>query len=273
MALLGTLTTSVSALDSFTTGLDTVGNNIANINTTGFKGSDVSFADTFSGVGTQISSTTQSFTQGALSTTGNPTDLGISGNGFFIVQDTTSGASYATRDGQFTFNAKGYLVNAQGMEVQGLTGGAQVVGSSTNAPSTAGPIRLNQTPPTGTQLESVAISTNGDVIETYSDGSQLITNQILMQNYQDPQQLISQGNNLYTNLSAAGPTNGGTAPTLAPGGSGLGTLQAGTLEQSNVDLTQQFSNMITLQRAFEANARMITISDTILEDIVNMKSH
>ncbi|MGH7995162.1 MAG: flagellar hook-basal body protein [Opitutaceae bacterium] len=265
MALLGTLTTSVSALDAFTAGLDTVGNNIANINTTAFKGSDVSFADTFSNVGTQVSSTSQDFTQGALSTTGVPTDLGISGNGFFIVQDPSTGSEYATRDGQFTFNSAGYLVNNEGMEVMGLTGGTSTSGG------TAGAIKLG-TPPTGTQLESVSIGTDGSVTESYSDGSQAVTNQVLLQNYADPQQLVSQGDNLFGNLAAAAPTNGGTLPTLVPGG-GVGTVQSGTLEQSNVDLTQEFSNMITLQRAFEANARMITISDTILEDVVNMKSH
>src|SRR5580704_7013663 len=102
MALLGTLTTSVSALDSFTTGLDTIGNNIANINTTAFKGAAVSFADTLSDLGTKVSGVNTSFAQGALSSTGNPTNLGISGNGYFIVKDTVSGSMYATRDGQFT---------------------------------------------------------------------------------------------------------------------------------------------------------------------------
>ncbi len=268
MALLGTLTTSVSALDAFTTGLDTVGNNIANINTTAFKGSDVSFADTFSDVGTQVSAVTQNFTQGALATTGNPTDLGISGNGFFIVADpTTTTTQYATRDGSFTFNSSGYLVNAQGLEVQGLTGG-----TASAAPATLGSIKLG-TPPTGTTLQSVTISTNGDVVESYSDGSTATTNQVLLQNYSNPTQLSNLGNNLFGNLSAAGPLTATLSSSNAPAQGGLGTIQAGSLEQSNVDLTQEFSNMITLQRAFEANARMVTISDTILEDVVNMKSH
>jgi len=267
MALLGTLSSAVSALDSFTTGLDTVGNNIANINTTAFKGSDVSFADTFSNLGTQVSGVTASFTQGALATTGNPTDLGVSGNGFFIVKDPTTSTTYATRDGQFTFDSSGYLVNAQGLRVQGLTGG-----SASGAPGTLGDIKEG-TPPTGATLQSVSVNTSGDVVEVYSDGSQATTNQVLLQNFGDPTQLINQGNNLYSNIAGAAPLTATLSATNAPNQGGIGSIQSGSLEQSNVDLTQQFSNMITLQRAFDANARMITISDTILEDVVNMKSH
>jgi len=268
MALLGTLTTSVSALDAFTTGLDTVGNNIANINTTAFKGSDVSFADTYSDVGTQVSLVSQNFTQGALATTGNPSDLGISGNGFFMVADpTTTTNQYATRDGQFTFNASGYLVNAQGLQVQGFTGG-----TASAAPATLGSIKLG-TPPTGATLQSVTISTNGDVVEAYSDGTSAVTNQVLLQNFSAPTNLSNLGNNLFGNLASAAPLTATLGATNAPAQGGLGTIQAGSLEQSNVDLTQEFSNMITLQRAFDANARMVTISDTILEDVVNMKSH
>ena len=267
MSLLGTLTTSVSALDSFTTGLDTIGNNIANINTTAFKGASVSFADTLSDLGTQVSGVNTSFAQGALSSTGNPTNLGVSGSGFFIVKDTVSGQMYATRDGQFTVDASGFLVNQEGYRVQGLTGG-----SGATAPSTLGDIK-EATPPSGTQLQSVSIDTSGNFIEAYSDGSTSTTNQVLLQNYSDPAALTSQGNNLYSNLSAAGPLTATLSAANAPSQGGLGAVESGTLEQSNVDLTQQFSNMITMQRAFEANARMITISDTILEDVVNMKSH
>ena len=213
MSLLGTLTSSVSALDSFTTGLDTIGNNIANINTTAFKGANVSFADTYSGLGTQVSGVATNFSQGALTSTGTTTDLGISGNGYFIVNDATSSTPYATRDGQFSFNSNGYLVNEQGYEVMGLTGG-----SSGSAPSSFGPIKLG-TPPTGTTLQSVAIDTSGNVTETYSDGRSAVTNQVLLNSFTNPSQLISQGNNLYSNLSAAGPLTSVTSMTSgnAPG--------------------------------------------------------
>ena len=267
MSLLGTLTTSVSALDSFTTGLDTIGNDIATINTNGFKSSSVSFADTFSGLGTQVEATSTNFSQGALNSTGIPTNLGISGNGFFIVKDPTSGNEFATRDGSFTLDPTGYLVNSLGYRVEGFTGG-----SAGTAPATLGDVKLG-TPPTGTTLQSVSFSSTGDLVETYSDGSQATTNQVLLQNYTDPSSLTSQGNNLYSNLTGAGPLTSTLGSTNAPAQGGLGTVQGGTIEQSNVDLTQEFSSMITMQRAFEANARLLTVSDSVLEDVVNMKTH
>jgi len=267
MSLLGTLTTSVSALDSFTAGLDTIGNNIANINTSGFKSSSVSFADTFSGLGTQVAATNTSFAQGALNSTGIPTNMGISGNGFFIVQDPSSGSVYATRDGTFSLDANGYLVNNEGYRVMGFTGG-----SAGAAPATLGDIKLG-TPPNGATLQSVAVNATGGIIETYSDGSQATTNQVLLQNYTDPSSLVSQGNNLFTNMSSAGPLTTTLGASNAPAQGGLGTIQGGTVEESNVDLTQEFSAMITMQRAFEANARLLTVSDTVLEDVVNMKTH
>lgn len=260
MSLLGTLTSSVSALDAFTTGLDNIGNNIANINTTAFKGANVSFADTFSGLGTQVSGTTTNFSQGALTSTGVSTDLGVSGNGYFTVKDPTSSATYVTRDGQFSFDSNGYLVNQLGYRVQGLNGG------------TLGDIK-EATPPSGTQLQSVTIDTSGNVIESYSDGSTATTNQVLLQSFSNPAQLTNQGNNLFGNAGGAGPLTTTLGSSNAPGQGGLGVIQSGSLEQSNVDLTTEFSNMITMQRAFEANARLITISDTVLEDVVNMKTH
>jgi flagellar hook protein FlgE len=267
MALIDTLGTGVSALQSFTTGLDTVANDIANINTTAFKGSSTSFADTFSGAGVQVAATNQNFVQGSLSTTGVSTNLGISGNGFFIVQNAAGTTQFATRDGGFTINSSGYLVNSQGYEVMGLTGG-----SGSSAPSTVGPIRLNQSPPSA--LQSVSISSNGNVVESYADGSEATTNQVLLQNFVNPDLLVSQGGNLYSNLSGAAPVSGSltlSSTSNTPGGSGLGTVESGTLEQSNVDLTQEFASMITMQRAFEANSRLVTVSDTILQDIINLK--
>jgi flagellar hook protein FlgE len=84
---------------------------------------------------------------------------------------------------------------------------------------------------------------------------------------------MREGGNLYSGLTAAGPMGGGIlAGNNDPGTSGLASIQAGTLEQSNVDLTQQFSDLITAQRSFQAGSRLITVSDTVLEDVVNLKT-
>ena len=265
MALIDTLGTGLSALESFTTGLDSVANDIANINTTAFKGSSTNFADTFPGTGVQVARVSTNYSQGSLTSTGINTNLGISGNGYFIVQDPTTTAQYATRDGTFSFNSAGYLVNGEGYEVMGLTGG-----TSSSAPTTLGPIKQG-IPPTGTQLQSVSISTSGNVVETYSDGTQATTNQVLLQGFANPSQLTSEGENLFGSLVAAGPLTTALSAANAPGASGLGTVQAGMLEQSNVNLTQEFADMITMQRAFEANSRLVTVSDTILQDVISLK--
>jgi flagellar hook protein FlgE len=276
----------VSALQTYEQGLEVIGNNIANVSTNGFKGSNAQYADSFSdvlqgssasgsgatpdmqiGTGVQLASVTVNFAQGQITQTGVPTDLAVSGNGFFLVKSPSSGETYATRDGEFSINASGYLVDTQGDFVQGLTGGA-----AGSPPTTVGSIKLG-TPPTGTQLQSVSIDNAGDFVETYSDGSTAVTNVVLLQNYSNPNALQNVGNNLYSNLTAAGPVGGGSlsAANNTAGTEGLGSIQAGAIEGSNVDLTQQFANLITTQRSFEAASRLITVSDTILGDIVDLK--
>lgn len=287
MSLIGTLTSGVSALQSFTKGLEVIGNNIANVNTVGYKSSSTSFADSFSntlrgsapsngstpnlsstqvGTGVRISGISSNFTQGGLSTTGVSTDLGISGNGFFRVTNPVDGSEYATRAGNFRIDDQGFLVTSQGYRVQGLTGG-----SSGTSPATVGDIQLG-TPPTGAELKSYSFDRQGNFIEFYSDGTSATTNQVLTQTYTDTSALQKAGDNMFTGFAAAGAV-GGVALSTAnkPGQNGLGTIESGTLELSNVDLTQQFADMITTQRSFQANSRMITVSDTVLEDIVNLK--
>jgi len=285
MALIGTLTSGVSALRTFSKGLEVIGNNIANLNTTSYKASNASFTDSFSntlrssapsngtvssmpglqiGTGVQLTSITTNFSQGALQTTGVTTDLGISGSGFFIVKDATNNAQFATRDGSFRIDDNGYLVTQAGMRVQGLTGA--------NPPTTVGDIQIGQNLPVGAQLQSISIDRNGNVNEFFSDGTSASFNRLQLQNFNDTSALMRDGNNLYSALDAAGPVGGGIlAGSNNPSEDGLGSIQAGVLESSNVDLTAQFSELITTQRSFQAGSRLITVSDTVLEDIVNLK--
>src|SRR5579871_1055197 len=124
MPLIGSLTSGVSALEAFTQGMDVIGDNISNVNTTGFKGSTVNYSDAFAdilqngapspssgngsdtptmqvGEGVSVQSVLQNFNQGTLSSTGQPTDFAINGNGFFTVRDSSGGQTYATRAGNF----------------------------------------------------------------------------------------------------------------------------------------------------------------------------
>jgi flagellar hook protein FlgE len=135
-----------------------------------------------------------------------------------------------------------------------------------------GDIKLG-TPPGTSQLQSFSFDRQGNLVEFYSDGSSATTNQVLLQNYRDPTALQRAGDNLFTGFDAAGPVGGFalTAANNKAGANGLGTIESGTLELSNVDLTEQFANMITAQRSFQASSRIVTVSDSVLEEIVNLK--
>lgn len=281
MSLIGTLTSGVSALRTFSKGLEVIGNNIANINTTGYKSSQASFSDSFSntlrgsapssgttssqsavqvGTGVTLAGIQTNFTQGALNSTGNITDLGISGKGFFIVQDAGTGAQFATRDGQFRIDDNGYLVTTGGLRLQGMVGAA------------IADLQVGGSIPVGAQLQSISFDQAGNLIESYSDGTSATTGQIQLQNFSDTSALMREGSNLFSGLGAAGPIGGGIlAGSNDPNSNGLGSIQSGTLESSNVDLTDQFSQLITTQRSFQAGSRLITVSDSVLEDIVNLK--
>jgi len=269
MALIGSLTSGVSALNAFTKSIETIGDNIANANTTGFKSSTTRNQDSFSqtlksatltssalqvGSGVNISTNKQNFNQGSLSSTGIATDIGIAGNGFFKVINPVTHEELLTRSGNFKIDATGYLVDAAGLRVQGLKG------------ATAGDIQVTNV--STNPLQSFSISDSGILTEFYSDSTSAATNTINLWNFNDPTGLERAGANNYRATPAAGVINvlGDQAGTL-----GLGTTKQGTLELSNVDLAQEFSDLITAQRSFQAASRIITVSDTVLQEIVDLK--
>jgi flagellar hook protein FlgE len=276
--MLSSLSSGVSGLENFQEQMDVIGNNIANINTTAFKAGIVNFADAFSntlqgagpntpavqvGTGVEITSISNNWAAGGLTNTGIPSNLAISGsgNGFFEVFDPVTKATYLTQDGTFSVNANGNLVTANGDYVQGYTTGAL---------TTTGDVTINTTGSTSTAaISSYTIDPQGNITVTQADGTTFVCGQVLLTNVTDPQMLVNEGDNLYSNQQAA---NGGTLPTLtAPGLNGLGTLQAGALESSNVDLSNEMANLITAQRAFEANSKIITTSNEVLQTLVQMK--
>jgi len=275
--MLNSLSSAVTGLDSFQQDMDVIGNNIANINTDGFKAGVVNFADSFGnslaasagsgqiGTGVSVQGITNNWSQGAVTATGINTDLAISGNGFFVVQDPTSGSQYVTQDGTFSVNSSGNLVTAGGQMVLGTNNGsttlAPITIDATGAPSTAAP---------GATLTSFAINSQGQVNVTLSDGTTFTRAQIMLQDFQDPQALVSQTGNLYSNMANAGPVQ--SAPA-APGTSDLGQIESGYVEISNVDLSQEMANLIIAQRGFEANSKIVTTSNEVLQTLVNMKQN
>jgi flagellar hook protein FlgE len=279
--MLSSLTSGVSGLDGFQQEMDVIGNNIANINTTGFKANVVDFADQFSntlrsasgatssnsgdnaiqvGTGVTISGIGNNWTQGAISSTGVSSDVAIDGNGFFTVKDPVTGNSYVTRDGTFSVDANGYLVTDNGDRVQGYN-------TSTLSAGGVGDIKIDITGSTSTSgLVSYSVDSLGQINVVQGDGTTFVRGQILLQNFQDPHKLVNEGSNLFSNLSEAGSTG-----LVASGVNGNGALKGSALELSNVDLSNEMANLITAQRAFEANSKIITTSNEVLQTVVNMK--
>jgi flagellar hook protein FlgE len=283
--MIGSLQTGVSGLQQFQEDLEVIGNNIANVNTTGYKSSTMQFADSFSdsfgntgggasrqvGTGVTSSAIDSQFTQGAINDTGTKTNLAVSGQGFFLVKDPTSSVSYVTRDGTFKLDNNGYLISATGNRVQGYTGTAPF-----SSASTIGDLQINNataitslgdtTVPAPT-LSAYSIDATGQINATLSDGTSGVIGQVVLQNFSNPQALQKQGDNLFTFTANAGPLGAAVAPNT----NGVGTIRSGAVESSNVDLAGQMAAMITAQRAFEANAKIVTTSDEILQAVINLK--
>jgi flagellar hook protein FlgE len=319
--MIGSMTAGVGAMRSFVRGIEVIGNNVSNINTVGYKGAKMRFEDAFSntlqrgtgntglgsntitqqiGTGTKIATIKTQFTQGPLQTTGGLTDLAVSGEGFFRVRDTLQGIEYVTRAGDFRVDDQGYLVTNTGFRVQGIgfsdaQEAAGATGWTSAAPaldtSSIRDVRIDFNPASSAstaRLETFQIDQGGYVNLFLSDGTSIRRGQILLQRFNDPAALVKEGDNLYSGIADAGPTetwpdtrvagvNSVTFPTgtnyqgLQAAQNGNGRIISGSLELSNVDLTDEFAGMITTQRAFQAASRLITTSDEILQEIVNLK--
>jgi flagellar hook protein FlgE len=282
--MLSSLSSGVSGIQAFQEEMDVISNNIANVNTPGYKSSRADFADAFSqtlrgasgasgtagatpaiqvGSGVMVAGVTSNFSSGSLATTGYQTDLAINGEGFFTVRDPVSGAEFATRAGDFKMDSNGYLTTQTGLRVQGYSDGTL---------STIGDLKIDATgrPATSDPAATYAgftVSPQGMIDVHLSDSTDFTRGQILLQTFSDEQALVKEGLNLYSGMGAAG----GLATAAPPQTNGMGKIQSGALEASNVDLANEFATMITTQRAFQANARIITTSDEMLQELVNLK--
>ena len=269
--MLRSMFSAVSGLRSHQTMMDVTGNNVANVNTAGFKASRTTFQETLNqvvrggnagdvgqggmnpmqiGLGTQVGATDMVFGQGASQTTGRATDVAIQGEGFFEVQ-TGAGAFY-TRAGAFSFDNAGNLVGP---------GGELVVGEDGD------PIQLALDDYSEIAIGGDGTLTGRNIIPgDPAEGEIVELNRLRLVTFANPEGLTKAGNGLFAETAASG-----AAVEGVPGEDGLGTLQAGTLEMSNVDLAQEFTNLILSQRGFQANARTITTSDELLQELVNLK--
>ncbi len=250
------LYTAATGMRSQQSQVDVIANNLANVNTSGFKRSDARFEDllyvnpsnpgaankdssTIAGVqlgsGTQLVATVKNFTAGNPVQTGNSLDMAISGEGFFELAGP-GGARLFTRDGGFMPDKDGNLVNARGLKL---------------TPAIS-PI------PTGAQ---VTISTDGTVTARVGDTISSL-GQISLVTFTNPAGLASEGGNTFRETPASG-----TPTTAAPGESGAGTIVQGNIERSNVDIATELINLILAQRAYEVNSKAINTSDQMLATV------
>lgn len=295
--MLRSLFAGISGLRVNQTALDVTGNNIANANTAGFKSSQIVFQDTLSqmltgattpapapgrggtnpmqvGLGVQIGGINTNFGQGSAQMTNRPTDLMVQGDGFFLVE--RNGTDFYTRAGAFNFDAAGSLVTVDGDKVKGWTvtgppaGTPPVPAMPVTDETTDQPFNINDAAaaanPGGTML-SYSIGSDGTVVGVFDNQEQpVVLGQIGLANFVNPQGLEKVGDSLYRETG-----NSGAADVGPAGNGGRGTLVGGAIEMSNVDLAQEFTNLIIAQRGFQASSRVITTSDQVLEELVNIK--
>ncbi|MGQ9687757.1 MAG: flagellar hook protein FlgE [Desulfobaccales bacterium] len=407
MSLSTAMYSGLSGLNSFGEAMSVVGDNIANLNTTGFKYSSVHFEDLMAqliptgsgpgqvGRGGRISEISTVWQQGSIENSADDVDVAITGTGFLIVKDPLNGSLFYTRDGNFSLNNKGYLINAHGYRVQGkqidsttgtptgvdtdivisqnyaapkastmvdmvmnLDANAAVGASYSSAISlydnvgnvhvlnmaytnsatntwtvsgtldgidisalitdqggggpsdmvfnsngtmisgglyaidlsgyNIGSVNLNtrDTPGGSTTqyaassvtnyasqdgygpgfLQRLSINNEGIITGHYSNGQIIPQYQLTLARFNAPGKLYREGSNLYSETQ-----DSGVPLTGAPGTNGLGKINSNALEQSNVDLGNEFVHMILYQRAFQANSRIITTTDTMMEEVLSLK--
>jgi flagellar basal-body rod protein FlgG len=250
-----------TGMESQQTNIDVIAHNLANVSTNGFKRSRPVFEDLMYqtlrqpgaqanqqnqipsglqlGTGARPVATERIFIQGNVQQTGNSLDLAISGNGFFQIQLADGTLAY-TRDGAFQVNSEGTIVTANG----------DVLQPQVTIPADA---------------ISMTIAKDGTVSVVQSGNTITTQGPIQLTNFINPAGLQSVGDNLYLETVASGTPN-----TSNPGVNGLGTLNQGFVETSNVNVVEELINMITAQRAYEINSKAIQASDQMLQRLTQL---
>ena len=259
-------TTSLNGIANAQVELNIISNNLANANTTGFKSSTVNFADlvagtaysnpkTVEGIGSTVKSIDQHFSNGPIQQTGSATDLAVNGQGFFTTVNPLNNETYYTRNGNFSIDGTGALIDSLGNQVQMLPINAAGVVTST----TPQPVLIPQTDASGAAFANIAIATDGTISATYADSVTNKLGKVALANFISPSGLLQTGTQDWQVTGLSG------NPTYnAPGGVGYGTVLSGSLEGSNVDVSTELVGLIGAQQYFQANSKAIsTQSQTI----------
>lgn len=318
----------ISGMKSQQTKLDVIGNNLANVGTTGFKSSRVVFKDMLYqnssnavgasnnlggsnakqvGLGVSVGSIDRIMGQGMMQPTGRALDVAMDGEGFFMVakgpvahQDgditldgdgTIDNAGereiFYTRDGSFSLDSEGYLVTSSGERVLGYSVGGSIendgtvkfVDSETPDLKADDGLRTLKIPDSVEgqngemkKVMSYSIGKDGLITAVVEGGEVAVLGQLATASFKNPEGLEAVGNNMYLNSSNSG------APLVSSGFGAdpddvrtNGDIVQGMLEMSNVDIAEQFTDLIVTSRAFQASSKIISTSDEILQDVVNLK--
>lgn len=242
------------------TNLDVIANNLANVNTSGFKKSRVNFEELmykslmatngvqgplgspeYIGIGSAIANTSKVYSQGEIKQTGNKLDFAIQGQGLFELQMPDGTYAY-TRNGAFQKNSEGYLTDGNGALLMPLT---QIPSDATD----------------------VTVAADGTVsVKVPTEANPITVGQIQLANFTNPDALTPMGNNLY-----AANKDSGAAYYATPSSNGFGGIQQGYLEGSNVKLINELLGLILAQRAYEVNSRVVQASDQMLGMVNNLR--
>ena len=305
--MLRSLYSGVSGMKTNQVKMDVIGNNIANVNTTAFKSGRTRFQDLFSqtllssqtpsdvgsggingqqvGLGVSVAAIDTVMTGGALQTTGWDLDFAIEGEGFFVVsQDADGDIKRFTRDGAFYTDSDGNLVNASGLHVLGYAAdgltenagtydhdGSTDISTPANLADSGALVSITipdeMDVASGTvSLESFSIDGSGLIKAIYSDGEEYSLGQVGVAKFKNPGGLEKLGGNSYQSSNNSGKLEVGVA-----NGDGFGTVRQGVVEMSNVDLANEFTEMIITSRAYQANSKTISTSDEMLQELLNLK--
>lgn len=260
--MLRALSTAATGMISQQNYLDVISNNIANVNTTGFKKSRVEFQDMLSqavktpgaminqgtfqpvgieyGLGVKTAATTRVFSQGTAVSTDRNLDIAIQGEGFLQVMRTDGTLAY-TRDGSLKLDSMGQLCTTDGLLIQ----------PQTSIPS---------------DTTEIDITEDGNIsVTTGTSTTQQIVGTLQLVRFQNPSGLLSVGHNLYVETAGSGNPIQDT-----PGQNGMGTISQGFLEGSNVQIVEELISLIKAERAFETNSKIINASSDILKQSNNM---
>lgn len=292
--MLKSLHSGVTGMKNLQTKMDVISNNIANVNTTGFKSGRVRFEDMISqsianaqdgvnakqvGLGVQTSAIDTIMNGGSLQATGRELDFGIENgdNSFFVVSGDGGINNYFTRDGGFYLDAENNLVTSAGHSVMGVNN-TEADGNETLEKLSV-PAYIQVDGETITSIESIpdgatnvfglksySVDSKGVITGNYGNGESYVIGQVALAKFANAAGLEKSGGNLYVESANSG------VPELGfPAADGYGVIRSGFLEMSNVDLANEFTEMIIANRAYQANSRSITTSDSMLEELLALK--